>query len=270
MNLRRLSVYLSTVAVVIAGCAFYISPDPTVSTCINWNKAAETLSACTTLIESPDLGAEELPVLLSKRAWAARRLGDFDTAMSDIDRALALQPDAPLLWVNRAFINDAQDKWTAADKDFERALALAPENLFTIMDRAVILTGRGDYTGALRDYEQALEINPNSKRAMMGIIRSLDDLEQHDDVLEWLAKAAVLWPDDAWFPTEMGVTHYVISKDYLSALAAFEAVERIDPDNVANRVLLGATHLKLGNLDIGKTYIEQHAAQLAQSMETEG
>lgn len=147
---------------------------------------------------------------------------------------------------------------------------MAPENTFTIMDRAGIVTRRGDYTGALRDYMRALEIAPDSKRAMKGIIRSLDNLEQRENALEWLARAAKQWPDDAWFPCETGVTHYVISKDYLSALAAFEAVERIDPDHVANRVLLGETHLKLGNLDIEKAYIEQHAAQLARSMETEG
>ncbi|NOR62931.1 MAG: hypothetical protein GQ535_10615 [Rhodobacteraceae bacterium] len=87
--------------------SFYIGPDPAVSACVNGGRAAETVSACTELIESPDLRAENLPILLSKRAWAARRVGDFNTAMSDIDRALALQPEAPLLWVNRAFINDA-------------------------------------------------------------------------------------------------------------------------------------------------------------------
>ncbi len=264
MKLRRLNIVLSTLAVALAGYAFYISPDPTVSTCMNWNKAGETLSACTALIESPDLSAEELPVLLTKRAWAARRLGDFEAAMSDIDRALALQPDIPLFWVNRAFINDAQDKWAAADEDFEQALALAPENLFTIMDRAGILTRRGDNIGALRDYKLALEIDPNSKRAMTGTISSYRNMKQYERSLEWLNIAMLQWPEDANYARVMGEIQYLYLEDYQAALASFEAAAALEPEHELSLIFVGAANLKLGRIGLGKSYIERHAEQMAQ------
>ena len=270
MTIRRLSILLTVIAIGLAGVSIYIKPDTTALTCINPGQSAEIISACTALIEDPDTTAEDLPVFLYKRAWAARRIDDFELAMADINRAVDLRPDSPLIWVNRAFINNAKGAVDAADADFERALALEPGSLFTIMDRAVIYTGRGDYTGALNDYFRALEIDPNSKRAMNGIIRSYENLAQYDSALEWLTKAAEQWPDDARFPTGLGAIHYYISKDYLAALADFETVEKINPDYIANRLMLGATHLKLGHLEIGKTYVEQQAAQLVQSMETEG
>ncbi len=270
MKLRRLNILLSTVAIALATYAFLSRPDLTVSTCMHRGDVNKILLACTRLIENPDTNTNDLPMFLVKRARAARKLRDFEMALSDINRALELQPEKRLFWVDRAFIHNAHGDWAAADEDFERALALAPENLFTIMDRAGILTRRGDYTGALRGFERALEIDPNSKRAMNGIIRSYESLEQYDNALGWLTKGAEQWPDDARFPTGLGAIHYFISKDYLAALADFEAVERIDPDYIANRLMLGASHLKLGHLEIGKTYVEQQAAQLVQSMETEG
>jgi len=270
MKLRRLNTLLSIVAITLATYVFLSRPDLTVSACMHKGNANEILLACTGLIENPDTSTNDLPMFLAKRARAARKLRDFEMALNDINRALELQPEKRLFWVDRAFIHDAHDDWLAADEDFERALTLAPENLFTIMDRAGILTRRGDYTGALRDFERALEINPNSKRAMSGVIRSYENLEQYDSALAWLTEAAEQWPDDARFPTGLGTIHYYIFKDYLAALADFEAVERIDPDYIANRLLLGAAHLKLGHLDIGKTYVEQQAAQLVQRMETEG
>lgn len=270
MIIRRLSLLLSMIAIGLASVSLYIGPDTTALTCVNRGKPSEIIPACTTLIENPDTKPDDPSVFLYKRAWAAGRVDDFEMALDDVNRALELQPDTPLIWVYRAFINNAKGDFAAADADFEQALALAPENLFTIMDRAGILTKRDDYAGALRDFERALEIDPNSKRAMRGIIRSYENLEQHDNALSWLAKAAEQWPDDARFPSGIGAIHYFISKDYLAALADFKAVERIDPDYAANRLMIGATYLRLGHLDIGKTYVEQQAAQLVQSLETEG
>ena len=172
MTLRRLNIWLVSIAIVLAAYAYFSRPDQTTSTCLNRGDGNEILLACTRLIESPDTNANDLPMFLVKRARAARKLRDFEVALNDINRALDLQPEKRLFWVDRAFIYDARGDWMAADEDFEQALALAPENLFTIMDRAMILTRRGDYQAALRDYERAAEIDPNSKRAMNGIIRS--------------------------------------------------------------------------------------------------
>ncbi len=236
---------------------------------MNWNKAAETLEACTTLIDSPDVGAKSLPVLLTKRAWAARRLDDFEAAMADINRALELQPDTPLIWVNRAFIHDAQDNWAAADEDFERALLLAPENLSTIMDRAGILTRRGDDSGALRDYKLAFEIDPNSKRAALGIIHTLEKMGDYDAAIERRMAATKQWPEDANILYSLGSLQYS-TENYQAALVSFEAAARLNPEHELNLFFLGATNLRLGNVALGKSYIEQHAAQLAWSMVNEG
>jgi len=270
MTLRRLNILLVSIAIALGANAYFSGPDNAFSTCMNWNKAADTLAACTKLIDSPDTKAEDLPVLLSKRAWAARRMGDFEAAMVDIDGALELQPNGPLIWVNRAFVNDAQDNWAAADEDFERALALAPENLFTIMDRATILTRRGDNSGALRDYLRALEIDPNSKRAMNGIIQSYKNLKQYERALEWLNQAMQQWPKDANYAREVGVIQYANLEDYQAALESFEAAAVLDPTYQVNLFFLGATNFKLGRIELGKSYIERHAEQMAQSLKNDG
>ncbi len=257
MTLRRLNLYLWAIAIGLGGLAYFVKPDQTIDNCINWGPAALTISACTTLIESPEVNTKDLPVLWANRAWASRRMGDFELALRDIDRALALQPDMPFLWVNRAFINDAQGDQAASDEDFKRALALAPEDLSTIMDRAVILTGRDEYLGALRAYQQALAIAPDRKRAMQGIIRSYLNLEQYDRALEQLSQAVQHWPEDEGFRSKRGELHLFYSEDFNAALADYEAVERLNPAHPINELMLGITHLKLGHIGIGKSYIER-------------
>ena len=263
MTLRRLNIVLTTIAIGLAAYAFYIRPDPDFSTCMGWNKAAETLESCTALMDSPDLKAEDLPVFLTKRAWASRRLGDFEAAMADINRALELQPSTPLIWVYRAFINDAEDNWAAADQDFEQAILLAPENLSTLMDRAKTLTGRGDDNGALRDYMLALEIDPNSQRAMRGIVSSYRSMQQYEMALEWLNKAMQQWPEDASYARVLGEMQYLYSEDYQAALGSFETAAMLDSEHELNLIFMGAANLKLGRIDLGKSYIERHAEQMA-------
>ncbi|MCF6272392.1 MAG: tetratricopeptide repeat protein [Rhodobacteraceae bacterium] len=269
MTLRRLSHLLSVIAIALAGVALYIRPDPTVATCLNRGQASEIITACTALIENPDTKADALPVYLYKRAWAARRVHDFEMAMADITRALDLRPDTPLIWVNKAFINNAQGALEAADADFERALALEPKNLFTIMDRAVVYTGRSDYPAALRDYERAMQIDPNSKRAALGIIQTLEKMGEFDTAIERRIAATKQWPEDAKILLGLGSLQYG-TQNYQAALVSFEAAARLDPEHELNLFLLGAANLRLGNISLGKSYIEGHAAQLAQSMETEG
>jgi len=264
MTIRRLGRLLSVVAIGLVGVSFYIKPDTTVLTCISHGAPSEIITACTTLIENPDTKSDDLTVFLDKRAWAARRIDDYELAMADITRAVGLRPDIPLLWVAKAFINNAQGALDAADADFEQALALEPENLFTIMDRAVILTGRGAYAAALRDYQRASEIDPNSKRAVNGIIRSARGMKLYDLALGWLIKAVQQWPDDADFMRALGEIQYLYAEDYQAALESFEAAAALEPEHELNLIFLGATNLKLGRIDLGKSYIERHAKQMAQ------
>ena len=269
MTIRRLSFLLSIIAIGLASVSLYIGPDTTALTCVNRGKSSGILSACTALIENPDTEPDELPVYLYKRAWAAGRMDDFEMALADMNRALELRPNTPLIWVYRAFINNAKGDFFAADADFDQALALAPENLFTIMDRAVIYTGRRAYEDALRDYERASEIDPESKRAAIGVINSLEKLSAFDQAIERRIAAATQWPEDADLLYNLGSLQYG-TQDYRAAISSFEAAARLDPDHELSLFLLGATNLRLGNISLGKSYIEQFAAQFAQSMETDG
>ena len=61
------------------------------------------------------------------RSWPAH-LADFATAIADLDRAVALQPDDPSLRYNRAFAHQQAGSWAAAWADLEIAAELAPDD----------------------------------------------------------------------------------------------------------------------------------------------
>ena len=57
-----------------------------------------------------------------------RERGDFDAARTDVEQALALDPDSAGAWYVRGAINEAEGDRDAAREDYRAALNLDPEN----------------------------------------------------------------------------------------------------------------------------------------------
>jgi len=158
--------------------------------------------------------AIELDPKLSAVAFAARagfyqRSGDFDSALSDIDRALALRPDEPTALFTRAKIYRAQGKYDDAlttlaqlmrtqpnvyevpyqigevqmlmgryqdaVKSLSEAIEYNPGGFHVYKRRAMCFARLGDHQRALADLKTCLEINPNDLGALQWIPRSLWD-----------------------------------------------------------------------------------------------
>ena len=79
----------------------------------------DAIAACTRRIESGEVQAHELAVMLDHRGLALRRRGDIDRAIADFDQAIRLDPNFAEPVFRRAMV------WAYNRNDVERALTRA-------------------------------------------------------------------------------------------------------------------------------------------------
>ena len=266
MILRIAALLIAISAISLTAFNKYNSPkdySETIADCRSDKLAPDdAIIACTKLIERPDISNENLNFFLGKRAWAFRRADDFKSAISDIDRALELQPNNINMWVRRAYINDASGAIKTAAEDFKKALELDPSKVSTLMHRANLLYLRGDYETALQDYEKVLLHEPLNDVAVRKRIGIHIKLKNYDLAIDLLNQAAANWPKKRYIQEALGLLYYHHRKDYEKSLQAFSRLSELEPSDLHDIFFPGMVYLKFGDEQLGVEYIERYADQV--------
>lgn len=113
------------------------------------------IEACTSLLAGA-LSRSERSLALAMRALAHSVRGDYERALPDYDRAIALRPNFPVALNNRAWANFKSGRYSAGLQDVESALALSPASPHALDTRAHLRQATGDVEGAMRDYRKAM------------------------------------------------------------------------------------------------------------------
>ncbi|MDE7145892.1 MAG: tetratricopeptide repeat protein [Duncaniella sp.] len=113
------------------------------------------------------------------RAMDFITLKDYDNAIADLDRAIALTPDftlAYLLRANSRYLSSKQPRTDSsktglsssgmraenrAIADLDSVIKLSPRMPIAYYNKGVILTEAGDYTSALQAFNKAIELKPD-------------------------------------------------------------------------------------------------------------
>jgi serine/threonine protein kinase/Flp pilus assembly protein TadD len=95
----------------------------------------------------------------------AHRRGRHAEAVSSFGVAVALAPELPEVYHNRALSHAAGGNFTAALRDYDRALALEPNLAAAALNRGVLHYQQGHYAEALADLERALRDGANPATA---------------------------------------------------------------------------------------------------------
>jgi tetratricopeptide (TPR) repeat protein len=85
-------------------------------------------------------------------------LGQFATAITSFERAVAMDPDAAASWSNLGMMLKVEGRFADAITAHDRAVALDPGNQRFRVNRAVALLKMGQWERAWRDYEARLEL----------------------------------------------------------------------------------------------------------------
>lgn len=89
------------------------------------------------------------------------QMGQYERAIRDFDRALALQPGLVVAWRQRALAYRSKGDYERALADFEQAILLSPTDARLYTDRGVAYELLGEYASAIRDFNRAIAFKPN-------------------------------------------------------------------------------------------------------------
>jgi tetratricopeptide (TPR) repeat protein len=110
--------------------------------------------------------------LLTRRAQLFALAFDYDAAIADLTRAVALDPSNPELYVLRGQIAILLYDWDRVLADYDTAIELDPEYAKAYFYRGILYYSLLDREKALSDFEFAIELSPVSEfaeQAMMYI-----------------------------------------------------------------------------------------------------
>ncbi|BBC34075.1 hypothetical protein SGFS_053690 [Streptomyces graminofaciens] len=189
------------------------------------------------------------------RALTRADLGDYETAVADLDRALELAPaHARNLATRGEYHRILRDHDRALD-DLDKAIRLDPAREFAWASRGATRLALGDAVGALTDLDHALELQRDYGWALVRRARAQRALGQPARQLADLHHAVALQPDSAWFRCERGDAlraagrHAEALDDYDRAIGLDEAYASAYASRAASRSELGRHDEALADLD---------------------
>src|SRR5437016_5567595 len=87
------------------------------------------------------------------RGTAQYAKGDFDGAIADYDKAIALDRNYVVAYINRGNARDDKGDHDGAIADYDKAIALNPNEATAYYNRGIARRAKGDLDGAIADYD---------------------------------------------------------------------------------------------------------------------
>ena len=112
-------------------------------------------------------GPEERAELLAQAAQAWMQVGRPDEADVVLTSAIELLPTDPNLLVERAVTHRMRNDWQSAISDLSAAIAIDRSHISAFILRAAARRETGDAIGASADVNRALELDPSNVDAML-------------------------------------------------------------------------------------------------------
>jgi tetratricopeptide (TPR) repeat protein/formylglycine-generating enzyme required for sulfatase activity len=191
-------------------------------------------AALTNADQAIALGGETDPAVALAYAWraVARSNQDSDAAQADADKAVALNPHLPPVYLAWANLHLRQENHEAALADVYVALALAPDWVTGYGLRAAAYSALDDLERALADVNRAIELDPEyaqayARRARIYALQG----GRHQLALADVDRAIELDPEEAFYYM---IRAYICFQqdDYDQALADYDRAIELESDNV--------------------------------------
>ena len=185
------------------------------------------LAACTRQIESGKWEGHNLAVSYSNRGIAYREKGDRDSAISDFNRALQLDPKYAMAYNNRAngYVN--KKDYDRAIVDFNHAIELDPKFGAAFNGRGAAYANRGDYDRAIPEYSQAIQLDPKYALAYSNRAIAYKAKGDADHAIADFTQAIALNPSIVSYSNRADL--YEAKGDYDHAIADYTKATEINP-----------------------------------------
>jgi Flp pilus assembly protein TadD len=191
------------------------------------------------------------PDVLSLASQAYEAVGDTPNAVSNLRRAIVLQPDNADFYVQFAGLCLSHDSFEVGVDMTNAGLRRIPNNASLYIARGLLYGQLAEYDKADRDFETAEQLNPAEITGSYALALTEIQAGHAQDALTDIRKKLIDHPNDASL-------HYVLAKILVEQGAKVESTPfrqaidsallavRLKPDFTAARDLLASMYLKSG------------------------
>jgi tetratricopeptide (TPR) repeat protein len=132
-------------------------------------------------------------------------LGNKQEAISDYDRAIAINPQYAIVYNNRGFAKSALGNKQGAISDYDKAIAINPQYAIAYNNRGSVKSELGNKQGSISDYDKAIAINPQLAQAYYNRGSVKSKLDNKQGAISDYDKAIAINPQDAQAYVNRGV-----------------------------------------------------------------
>jgi tetratricopeptide (TPR) repeat protein len=162
------------------------------------------------------------------RAAAHYDEGDFNSAISDYDQAIALHRQYAVIFDNRGLAYYAKRDYDHAIADYDQAIALDQKFAAAYTRRGITYHAKGDYDHAMADYDQAIALDPNDTDAYTRRAITYYAKGDYDHAMADYGQVIALDPKDPVGYNNRGVAYHA-KGDYDHAIADYDQAIALDP-----------------------------------------
>jgi len=149
----------------------------------------------TKIINSGEVGVENLAVIYSNRASLYAGLGESNNALEDFSESLQLNPNAAVTYANRGAHYEQLKQYDRAIQDYDEAIRLEPKNPLAYNNRCYVLLTLDRAQEALLDCNAALVLDPENPIIIYTLGNAYEALGEEQRAAQEYERALEIAPD---------------------------------------------------------------------------
>ena len=175
---------------------------------------------------------ERAPVAYNSRGIAFETKGQFDKAIKDYDKAIALSPSYYEAFFNRGTAFETKGQLDKAIVDYDKAIALNPSYYEAYANRGMIYEKMGQPDKAIEEYHKTITLDPSSHEAYynLGVLYGKAGLL--DKAMESFNASLAINPNRTDSYINRGIVNSLIGRQEM-ALRDFNSALLLDQGNAA-------------------------------------
>jgi tetratricopeptide (TPR) repeat protein len=138
-----------------------------------------------------------MPEAYLYRGLAYRNMQKYKEALADYNKLLTIDPKSASAYNNRGVVYWKQGKHKEALDDYNKTISRAPNDYIVYNNRGVVYYEMGNYDNALADYSKAISLNPKFAQSYWNRAVNYLKLNRKDDARKDFKSACDLKIDDA-------------------------------------------------------------------------
>jgi tetratricopeptide (TPR) repeat protein len=190
-------------------------------------------------------GYSPLAHAYSNRGVAKRKLGQYQSAILDFDKAIQLDPSAALAYNSRGNAKMDLGQYQSAILDFDKAIQLKPDYLNAYDMRGYAKFNLKQYQAAILDYDKVIQLKPDYADAYYNRGYTKGFLQQYQSAILDFDKTLELDPDFANAYYYRGLAKSKLKQEELAILDYDKAI-KLKPNDAESYNNRGWTKYSLG------------------------